>query len=140
MLFKSCSDPSEDRISAPNAVIYQLLAICYYLSVLLSISYYLSIILYLSLFNGIKREVWVGVGCKLYRWVQGHSPLQKCLILGALKCTQNEKHSTTLYQDMKAQLRELAKNDMLTTMFPNLSALSNVCFSIPVSIASIERS
>ena len=41
---------------------------------------------------------------------------------------------------MKAQLRELARNDMLVTMFPNLSALSNVCLSIPVATASVERS
>ena len=43
-------------------------------------------------------------------------------------------------EDMKAQLRELARNDMLVTMFPNLSALSNVCLSIPVTTASVERS
>ena len=43
-------------------------------------------------------------------------------------------------EDMKAQLRELARNDMLVTMFPNLSALSNVCLSIPVATASVERS
>ena len=42
--------------------------------------------------------------------------------------------------DMKAQLRELARNDMLVTMFPNLSALSNVCLSMPVATASVERS
>ena len=41
---------------------------------------------------------------------------------------------------MKAQLRELARNDMLVTMFPNLSALSNMCLSIPVVTASVERS
>ena len=41
---------------------------------------------------------------------------------------------------MKAQLRELARNDMLVTMFPNLSALSNVCLSISVATASVERS
>ena len=43
-------------------------------------------------------------------------------------------------EDMKAQLRELARNDMLVTMFLNLSALSNVCLSIPVTTASVERS
>ena len=43
-------------------------------------------------------------------------------------------------EDMKAQLRELARNDMLVTMFLNLSALSNVCLSIPVATASVEGS
>ena len=43
-------------------------------------------------------------------------------------------------EDMKAQLRELARNDMLVTMFPNLSALSNMCLSIPAVTASVERS
>ena len=33
-------------------------------------------------------------------------------------------------EDMKAQLRELARNDMLVTMFPNLGALSNVCLGV----------
>ena len=42
-------------------------------------------------------------------------------------------------EDMKAQLRELARNDMLVTMFSNLSALSNVCLSIPVATASVQQ-
>ena len=42
--------------------------------------------------------------------------------------------------NMKLQLKELVTNDMLTAMFPNLSTLGNICLSIPVSIASVERS
>ena len=41
---------------------------------------------------------------------------------------------------MKLQLKELVTNDMLTAMFPNLSTLGNICLSIPVSTASVERS
>lgn len=43
-------------------------------------------------------------------------------------------------EDMKAQLKELASNKMLVTMFPNLSTLANVVLTIPVSTASVERS
>ena len=39
----------------------------------------------------------------------------------------------TLY----SQLTELNTNDML---FPNISTLANICLSIPVSTASVERS
>ena len=42
--------------------------------------------------------------------------------------------------NMKLQLKELVTNDVLTAMFPNLSTLGNICFSIPVSTASVERS
>ena len=42
--------------------------------------------------------------------------------------------------NMKLQLKELVTNNMLTTMFPNLSTLGNIYLSIPVSTASVERS
>ena len=42
--------------------------------------------------------------------------------------------------DMKAQLKELASNDMLKTLFPNLSKIGAICLSIPVTTASVERS
>ena len=42
--------------------------------------------------------------------------------------------------NMKLQLKELVTNDMLTAMSPNLSTLGNICLSIPVSTASVERS
>lgn len=38
------------------------------------------------------------------------------------------------------QLTELTTNEMLITMFPNISTLVNVCLSIPVGTASVERS
>ena len=41
---------------------------------------------------------------------------------------------------MGAQLHELVTNDMLKTMFPNLNIIANICLSIPVSTASVERS
>ena len=42
--------------------------------------------------------------------------------------------------DMKAQLKELASNDMIKTLFPNLSKIGAICLSIPVTTASVERS
>ena len=41
---------------------------------------------------------------------------------------------------MKAQLKELASNDMIKTLFPNLSKIGAICLSIPVTKASVERS
>ena len=38
---------------------------------------------------------------------------------------------------MKAQLKELASNDMLKTLFPKIGA---ICLSIPVKTALVERS
>ena len=42
--------------------------------------------------------------------------------------------------NMKLQLKELATNEMLETMFPHLNALAEICLSIPVGTASVERS
>ena len=47
-----------------------------------------------------------------------------------------EQPKGTLY----SQLTELTTNEMLITMFPNISTLANVCLSIPVGTASVERS
>ena len=41
---------------------------------------------------------------------------------------------------MKAQLKELASNDMIKTLFLNLSKIGAICLSIPVTTASVERS
>ena len=41
---------------------------------------------------------------------------------------------------MKAQLKELASNDMIKILFPNLSKIGAICLSIPVTTASVERS
>ena len=41
---------------------------------------------------------------------------------------------------MKAQLKELASNDMIKTLFPNLSKIGAICLSILVTTASVERS
>ena len=41
---------------------------------------------------------------------------------------------------MKVQLKELTMNSMLIAMFPNLSIIANICLSIPVGTASVERS
>ena len=40
----------------------------------------------------------------------------------------------TLY----SQLTELTTNEMLITMFPNISTLANVCLSIPIGTASVK--
>lgn len=39
-----------------------------------------------------------------------------------------------------SQLKELATNDMLKAMFPNLQTIASIGLSIPVSTASVERS
>ena len=41
---------------------------------------------------------------------------------------------------MKAQLKEFASNDMIKTLFPNLSKIGAIYLSIPVTTASVERS
>ena len=41
---------------------------------------------------------------------------------------------------MKPQLKELASNDMIKTLFPNLSKIGAIYLSIPVTTASVERS
>ena len=41
---------------------------------------------------------------------------------------------------MKAQLKELTSNDMIKTVFPNLSKIGAICLSILVTTASVERS
>ena len=43
-------------------------------------------------------------------------------------------------EDIKAQLRELTTNTMLIDLFPNLKIMANICLSIHVSTASVERS
>jgi len=39
-----------------------------------------------------------------------------------------------------SQLYDLSTNEMLKPMFPNLRTLVNVCMSLPVRTASVERS
>ena len=39
-----------------------------------------------------------------------------------------------------SQLTELSTDEMLRTIFPNISTLANICLTIPVSTASVERS
>ena len=41
---------------------------------------------------------------------------------------------------MKIQLRELVSNEVMKTLFPNLSKLASISLSIPVTTASVERS
>ena len=45
-------------------------------------------------------------------------------------------------EDMLSQLNNILTkfNDMLKTMFPNLHTLANVCMTLPVGTASVERS
>ena len=43
-------------------------------------------------------------------------------------------------ENMKLQLTELATNEMLKSMFPNLNTLATISLSIPVATASVERS
>ena len=46
----------------------------------------------------------------------------------------------TAKEDLASQLHDLASNDMLQAMFPNLNTLANICLTIPVATASVERS
>ena len=41
---------------------------------------------------------------------------------------------------MASQLNNLLTTEMLKTMFPHLNTLANVCMTIPVGTASVERS
>ena len=41
---------------------------------------------------------------------------------------------------MLSQLKYFITTDMLKTMFPHLNTLANVCMTIPVGTASVERS
>ena len=41
---------------------------------------------------------------------------------------------------MQLQLKELVSNDRLKTLFPNLSKIATICFSILVATASAEGS
>lgn len=42
--------------------------------------------------------------------------------------------------NLQSQLKDLVSNDMMKTMFPNLSTLASISLSIPVATASVERS
>ena len=41
--------------------------------------------------------------------------------------------------DLQLQLKELVSNDMVKTLFPNLSKIATICLSISVATASVER-
>ena len=43
-------------------------------------------------------------------------------------------------ESMALQLQELITNDMLVTMFPNVSKIASIGVTMPVSTASVERS
>ena len=43
-------------------------------------------------------------------------------------------------EDANSQLKELSTSLMLETMCPSLSTLANICLTIPVGTASVERS
>ena len=43
-------------------------------------------------------------------------------------------------EDINKQLKELSTNSMLEIMCPGLGTLANVCLTIPVGTASVERS
>ena len=43
-------------------------------------------------------------------------------------------------ENMKLQLKELAANEMLKTMFPSLNVLARISLAVPVTTASVERS
>ena len=43
-------------------------------------------------------------------------------------------------ENIKLQLKELATNEVLKSMFPNLNTLATISLSIPVTTASVERS
>ena len=41
---------------------------------------------------------------------------------------------------MASQLHELVTNETLISMFPNLNTLANICLTIPIGTALVERS
>ena len=41
---------------------------------------------------------------------------------------------------MASQLHELVTNETLSSMFPNLNTSASICLTIPIGIASVERS
>ena len=43
-------------------------------------------------------------------------------------------------ETISTQLQELATNDMMGAIYPNLKALATICLTMPVTTASVERS
>ena len=49
-------------------------------------------------------------------------------------------HQLLVSKPKNDTIKELASNDMLKTLYPNLSKIGAICFVIPVTTASVERS
>ena len=55
-------------------------------------------------------------------------------------CRNDESSCKKRWKLIKLQLKELASNDMLKTMFPDLSKLATIYLSILIATASVDRS
>ena len=75
--------------------------------------------------------------------IDGGEYTAKALISSDI-CTEWKKYRSYLSKQRKgyfySQLTELSTNEMLVTMFPNISTLAKICLAIPVGTASVERS
>ena len=75
--------------------------------------------------------------------VQGNEYTKEALISPELQ-TEWKTFRSYLSKQQKgtlcSQLTELSTDEMLRTIFPNISTLANICLTIPVSTASVERS
>ncbi len=80
---------------------------------------------------------------KVAKTLDGEDTVKQALI-SADVCTEWKTYKQYLVkqpkENMKLQLKELAANDMLKTMFPNLNVLARISLTIPVTTASVERS
>ena len=75
--------------------------------------------------------------------VQGDEYTKEPLISPELRTVWKTFHSHLSKQPkgtLCSQLTKLSTDEMLRTIFPNISTLANICLIIAVSIASVERS
>ena len=71
-------------------------------------------------------------------------PLNRAAVISSDITTEWKTYRRLLVEkpecNMKVQLKELVSNEMMKTLFPNLSKIASISLSIPVATASVERS
>ena len=65
---------------------------------------------------------------------------EKAIIVSSDISTEWKMYHQQPKDDISMRQKELLTNDMLIVLFPNLHKLATICLSIPISIASAERS